>query len=147
VNTLTTPLIIALAFGILSACTSTVEPPPAPAATDKQADTSVAGEQSPAPADDVEASPEVSEPVEPAAEVSSAKPSLSSPKICLQPRTAGRCKARFAVFGFDPLKGACVQYFYGGCEGSENRFSTMEECNEACNPSATKGAGTASEPK
>ena len=67
------------------------------------------------------------------------KPSIGEPSRCLQPRTAGRCKARFTVFGFDPLKGQCVQYFYGGCEGSENRFETMEACNEACNPSALKG--------
>ena len=67
------------------------------------------------------------------------KPSIGDPTRCLQPRTAGRCKARFTVFGFDPLKGKCVQYFYGGCEGSENRFETMQACNEACNPAATQG--------
>lgn len=66
------------------------------------------------------------------------KPSLGLPSRCLEPRTAGRCKARFAVFGFDPLKGQCVQYFYGGCEGSGNRFDTIEACNEACNPTSTQ---------
>ena len=68
------------------------------------------------------------------------KPKLNLPGKCLQPRTAGRCKARFSVFGFDPLKGKCVQYFYGGCEGSENRFDTLEDCNQACNPPATQAA-------
>ena len=55
-------------------------------------------------------------------------------------RIAGRCKARFSVFGFDPLKGKCVPYFYGGCEGSDNRFDTLEACNEACNPPASQAA-------
>jgi len=68
------------------------------------------------------------------------KPTLGLPTRCLEPRTAGRCKARFAVFGFDPLKGKCVQYFYGGCEGSENRFETLQECNEACAPAANQKA-------
>ena len=68
------------------------------------------------------------------------KPKLDLPTQCLQPRIAGRCKARFSVFGFDPLKGKCVPYFYGGCEGSENRFDTLEACNDACNPPANQAA-------
>lgn len=143
-NKLIKPLFIALAFGLLNACASTVTPAPAPVTSDetRQGTDEVAPTTTPAPVavDDAGAA-------EKADDVTVASTSLPAPKICLEPRTVGRCKARFAVFGFDPLKGTCVQYFYGGCEGSENRFPTMEACNEACRPSPKRETKSAAEPK
>jgi hypothetical protein len=36
------------------------------------------------------------------------------------------------VYGFDPVVGHCVRFFYGGCEGNANRFDTLGECEAEC---------------
>ncbi|VDM73267.1 unnamed protein product [Strongylus vulgaris] len=35
-------------------------------------------------------------------------------------------------YGYDPAKGECVEFVYGGCEGNENNFQTKESCEKAC---------------
>ncbi|KAL6733246.1 hypothetical protein Aduo_003909 [Ancylostoma duodenale] len=38
-------------------------------------------------------------------------------------------------FAFDPLKGRCVQFTFGGCFGNDNNFETLAECVQTCRPS------------
>lgn len=33
---------------------------------------------------------------------------------------------------FDMEYGGCSRFWYGGCEGNDNRFSSQEECKEKC---------------
>jgi hypothetical protein len=33
---------------------------------------------------------------------------------------------------FDMEYGGCSRFWYGGCEGNDNRFSSQEECKERC---------------
>lgn len=49
---------------------------------------------------------------------------------CLQPFVQGTCEAYFPVFAF--IDGACQSAVYGGCDGNDNRFTTIEECLNAC---------------
>jgi hypothetical protein len=49
---------------------------------------------------------------------------------CALPFEVGPCDALFPVYAF--VDGACVPRTYGGCEGNENRFGTLEECLVAC---------------
>ncbi|XP_065341360.1 thrombin inhibitor hemalin-like [Cloeon dipterum] len=52
---------------------------------------------------------------------------------CEQPPETGRCLAAFARFAYDPEKGDCVEFLYGGCGGNQNNFRTRGECLKKCN--------------
>lgn len=52
------------------------------------------------------------------------------PARCLLAFDPGPCKAAMKVFAF--VDGACVERAYGGCEGNDNRFLTLEECMAVC---------------
>jgi hypothetical protein len=52
--------------------------------------------------------------------------------ICSLPLVTGACDAYFPSFGFSQVQGRCVPFIYGGCEGNENRFSTLAECEAKC---------------
>lgn len=54
------------------------------------------------------------------------------PAKCLEERKIGKCKALFKVYGFSSVTGQCVEYVYGGCEGTANRFETKIECEAEC---------------
>lgn len=55
-----------------------------------------------------------------------------SPSVCELDFDAGWCSAAFEVYWYNPTEGACEPRFYGGCEGNENRFETLEACEQAC---------------
>lgn len=60
---------------------------------------------------------------------SSAGPQVPAAR-CLQPFQTGTCEAAIPVFAFED--GACVPKTYGGCDGNDNRFSTIEQCLSEC---------------
>ncbi|XP_035455488.1 kunitz-like toxin PcKuz3 isoform X4 [Spodoptera frugiperda] len=51
---------------------------------------------------------------------------------CLQPRDPGMCMAYIPMYAFDSAKGSCEFFVYGGCQGNDNRFPTLESCQSAC---------------
>lgn len=52
--------------------------------------------------------------------------------FCRLPADEGICRAHIPRFYFDTQTGKCTPFFYGGCEGNENNFETIEECEKAC---------------
>ncbi|XP_049527493.1 actinia tenebrosa protease inhibitors-like [Dermacentor silvarum] len=64
--------------------------------------------------------------------------------ICRLPVDDGICKALIPRFYFNAETGKCTSFFYGGCEGNENNFETIEECEKTCaepkRPSDFEGA-------
>lgn len=56
---------------------------------------------------------------------------------CLLPADSGPCEAAIERWHFDAATGICQPFIYGGCEGNENNFETLEDCSAAC-----AGAGT-----
>ena len=46
---------------------------------------------------------------------------------------AGPCRGQTSRWGYDKMTGQCVQFQYGGCKGNQNRFMTLEDCQNVCN--------------
>src|SRR5262245_54590348 len=51
---------------------------------------------------------------------------------CRLPHVSGSCLADVPSYWFDATTGVCMPFTYGGCDGNENRFATVEECYEVC---------------
>lgn len=51
---------------------------------------------------------------------------------CRLPPDSGLCYGYFPSFYYNSAKGTCGQFVYGGCQGNKNRFSSEEDCLNAC---------------
>ncbi|KAL4617373.1 protein AMBP isoform X1 [Arapaima gigas] len=51
---------------------------------------------------------------------------------CRLPAVTGPCKALFRRWAFDSVKGTCVPFIYGGCQGNSNNFYSKMACEELC---------------
>ncbi|EYC21631.1 hypothetical protein Y032_0019g3934 [Ancylostoma ceylanicum] len=63
---------------------------------------------------------------------SHAQEQLSNPRCNLM-MDRGTCVQFTIQWYYDRWDHRCRRFHYGGCEGNENRFSTLEECSAACN--------------
>ncbi|XP_078269696.1 collagen alpha-6(VI) chain-like [Rhinoraja longicauda] len=52
--------------------------------------------------------------------------------ICLLEWDMGDCEDYALKWHFDEGTQGCEQFWYGGCGGNENRFNTLEECEDYC---------------
>jgi len=52
--------------------------------------------------------------------------------ICNFPINRGSCQAKLRRFYFDSSDETCKLFVFGGCQGNENNFETMEECVINC---------------
>ena len=57
-------------------------------------------------------------------------------------RDAGPCFAYQTRFYYDSQEGECVSFTYGGCQGNQNNFATLEECRARCKTEDTRGPAT-----
>lgn len=60
------------------------------------------------------------------------KPSESPQKACSLPKEMGTCNNFTVKHFFDTEYGGCSRFWYGGCEGNDNRFDTLEDCKVVC---------------
>lgn len=51
---------------------------------------------------------------------------------CMQPKEVGNCKGSFNRFYFDAESRKCMPFVYGGCNGNENNFISLEFCKFKC---------------
>ncbi|XP_076032052.1 proteoglycan-like sulfated glycoprotein papilin isoform X2 [Oratosquilla oratoria] len=58
--------------------------------------------------------------------------SIISGEVCGLPKDRGSCRNFTVKWFFDMEYGGCTRFWYGGCDGNQNRFNTQEDCNSAC---------------
>lgn len=51
----------------------------------------------------------------------------------------GPCRNYSVGWFYDTEYGGCSRFWYGGCEGNGNRFSSKEECEDTCVSPPPKG--------
>lgn len=51
---------------------------------------------------------------------------------CEQPKVVGRCRAAVERYYFDTATESCTSFTYGGCDGNQNNFDTLENCQAHC---------------
>jgi len=52
--------------------------------------------------------------------------------VCSLPIESGPCDGYVPSYGFSQADGNCQSFVYGGCQGNDNRFSTLAECEAKC---------------
>lgn len=45
---------------------------------------------------------------------------------------AGTCKGLMERWYYNPERGCCEKFFYGGCQGNSNNFNSYQECTKTC---------------
>jgi hypothetical protein len=68
------------------------------------------------------------------------------PGVCTLPREVGPCRAVIPRYYFDTASDRCMMFNYGGCDGNENNFVSLEACNEVCAQGTDPGTGTVCPP-
>ncbi|KJH52303.1 Kunitz/Bovine pancreatic trypsin inhibitor domain protein [Dictyocaulus viviparus] len=53
---------------------------------------------------------------------------------CLLPLMIGTCKETYPAYYFDRSTKSCLPFSYSGCGGNENRFLTLSQCENLCEP-------------
>lgn len=58
---------------------------------------------------------------------------VEKPKpVCRQPKVVGPCKAYIPRYWYNKRTNQCERFIYGGCQGNQNNFETIEECERRC---------------
>ena len=52
--------------------------------------------------------------------------------LCELEKDTGPCFAMITSWYYDQSKGTCSQFYYGGCGGNNNRFSSELACQKQC---------------
>ena len=61
-----------------------------------------------------------------------APPPPPTSSVCSQPVTIGPCKSRLEKVYYDQESGVCQKFYFSGCRGGQNMFSTLAACTQTC---------------
>lgn len=53
-------------------------------------------------------------------------------EACSLSKDSGTCRKYSVQYYYDFNTGTCRTFWYGGCQGNENRFLSQEECENVC---------------
>lgn len=59
-------------------------------------------------------------------------PATSKPFVCYLRWAAGTCQQAQLKYYYSTEAGTCIQAYYSGCGGNDNRFDSFEECMHRC---------------
>ncbi|KAJ8724113.1 hypothetical protein PYW07_008093 [Mythimna separata] len=62
--------------------------------------------------------------------------------ICQLPMLQGPCEESLMRWFYDASTDSCSQFMYGGCEGNENSFESLEACENRCRTGPAPAAPT-----
>ncbi|XP_056151884.1 kunitz-type protease inhibitor 1a isoform X2 [Lampris incognitus] len=51
---------------------------------------------------------------------------------CTEPPYTGHCRDSITKWYYNPIQQRCFRFNYGGCQGNENRFDSMDSCRKTC---------------
>merc|ERR1711868_19276 len=54
------------------------------------------------------------------------------PSRCQEPKSVGMCRALIKSVYYNAAEKSCQEFNYGGCGGNNNRFESMEQCQDQC---------------
>ncbi|CAF0819873.1 unnamed protein product [Adineta ricciae] len=54
------------------------------------------------------------------------------PTLCKLPRDVGPCRAAIDRFYYDSIANECKAFTYGGCQGNQNNFRSLNKCQKTC---------------
>nr|XP_054928941.1 kunitz-type serine protease inhibitor 6-like [Dermacentor andersoni] len=57
---------------------------------------------------------------------------------CLARAETGPCMALFTLWAYDSNLGRCKTFIYGGCDGTDNKYPTEQECMATCRHPSTE---------
>ncbi|KAJ3590294.1 hypothetical protein NHX12_008247, partial [Muraenolepis orangiensis] len=52
--------------------------------------------------------------------------------FCTGAPESGPCRAAFPRFYYEPSTASCQAFVYGGCQGNNNRYETLDDCMSQC---------------
>lgn len=53
-------------------------------------------------------------------------------EVCGLDKDRGSCRNFTVRWFFDMEYGGCSRFWYGGCDGNDNRFPTQDDCKAHC---------------
>ena len=59
-------------------------------------------------------------------------PPRQLPELCKLPSSVGPCRGRRRMYFYNLQTAQCEVFYWGGCQGNENRFASVEECQQTC---------------
>lgn len=51
---------------------------------------------------------------------------------CELPKETGPCRADILMYYYNSEAKKCQEFSYGGCGGNENKFDTLDDCEDNC---------------
>ena len=52
--------------------------------------------------------------------------------VCILPKKTGPCRGAMPRYFYNPLKGECELFTFGGCGSNGNNFRTKQHCEASC---------------